>query len=456
MRHARFLVCLFALVTTYASKAEDYMLFSVENFWMNQESINTPLSGEIKAKKMLLLFATERIQIEPDPGEIFEAEVFMLDNMINFKKGYISFSSDLGSRNPLAGVNDFNITNADVEFTEKGIGIVGEKLDMTLEGVDFSLENVNLFCDSGGTYSTEIDKLCLENSFLRSNNETGLTTVKIRDTNSDYPLDLELFVRELYIKENSVKGMVQNISGKIRDTHYNMKEANLDCYKYPDLRDLDPEVILNGCLKTSNNTFKNFNLQQKDVDANIGNAHMVIGETTYSLASDKATFKVGSDVTSVSHLEIECEKKPIPKRVDINEHVVLEGCLERGDIRVSRIEVNDEKARSFLKTNSTEAWNYAKSQEDKGIIDLYDFKDIKIISANNKFAFKAKVKFIFRIPVRFRGDTSFNRDKNQLTLNVEAAHIAGIPTKKFVLYLLRKFVSSEDIQVDGNSIIIQL
>ena len=112
--------------------------------------------------------------------------------------------------------------------------------------------------------------------------------------------------------------MVQNISGKIRDTHYNMKEANLDCYKYPDLRDLDPEVILYGCLKTSNNTYKNFNLQQKDVDANIGNAHMVIGETTYSLASDKATFKVGSDITSVSHLEIECEKKPIPKRVDIN------------------------------------------------------------------------------------------------------------------------------------------
>lgn len=457
MRHAQSLVCLLTLFFTLNLKAaDDYMLFSVENFWMNQETINTPLQGEIKAKKMLLLFATERIQIEPDAGDIFEAEVFMLDNMINFKKGYISFSSDLGSRNPLAGVNDFNITNADVEFTTKGIGIVGEKLDMTLEGVDFGLENVNLFCDSGGTYTTEIDKLCLENSYLRSNNETGLTTVKIKDTNSKFPLDLELFVRELFIKDNRVKGMVQNITGTIRDTHYNMHTADLNCYKYPDMRDLDPEVILNGCLKTSNNTFKKFSMQHKDVEASIGNAHMVIGETTYSLASDKATFKIGKDVTNVSHLEISCEKKPVPKKVDINEHVVLEGCLERGDIRVSRIQVDEEKARHFLKSNSIEAWNYAKSQEDKGIIDLYDFKDIKLTSAHNKFAFKAKVKFIFRIPVRFRGSTDFDREKNELTLKVDAAHVAGIPTRKFVLYLLRKFISSEDIQVDGNSITIKL
>jgi len=457
MKHMHALVFVLTLLFSLNSKAgDDYMLFSVENFWMNQETINTPLAGEIKAKKMLLLFATERIQIEPADGDIFEAEVFMLDDMINFKKGYISFSSDFGHRNPLSGVNDFNITNADVEFTNKGIGIVGEKLDMTLEGVDIGLENVNLFCDSGGTYSTEIDKLCLENSYLRSNNETGLTTLKIKDTNSDFPLDLELFVRELYIKDNSVKGLVQNITGKIRDTHYNMKMANLDCYKYPDMRDVDPEKILNGCLKKSNNTFKNFSLQQKDVEGSIGNAHMQIGETSYALASDKATFKVGKDVTTVSHLEISCEKKPIPKKVDINEHVVLEGCLERGDVRVSRIEVDDVKARKFLQANSREAWNFAKGQEDKGIIDLYDFKDIKLTSANNKFAFKAKVKFIFRIPVRFRGASSFDREKNQLQLNVEAAHIAGIPTRKFVLYLLRKFISTEDIMVDGNKITIQL
>jgi hypothetical protein len=436
--------------------SEDYMLFSVESFWMNQESINTPLQGEIKAKKMLLLFETERIQIEPEAGDIFEAEVFMLDNMINFKKDYISFSSDFGASNPLAGINDFNIINADVEFTNKGIGIVGEKLDLTLEGVDFGLENVNLFCDSGGIYTTEIDKLCLKNSYLRSNNESGLTTVKIKDTDSNFPIDLELFVSELFIKDNRIKGMVQNISGTIRDTLYNMHTADLNCYKYPDMSEFDPEIILNGCLRTSNNKFKNFSTKHKDVNTSIGNAHMEIGETTYSLASDKATFKIGKEITTVSHLEIFCEKKPLPKNYDISEHMVVKGCLERGDIRVSRIQVDEEKARHFLKTNSQEAWSFAKTEEEKGIIDLYDFKDIKLISAKNKFAFKAKVKFIFRIPIRFRGSTFFDTEKNELTLKVDAAHIAGIPTRKFVLYLLRKFISSEDIQVDGNNITIKI
>ena len=136
--------------------------------------------------------------------------------------------------------------------------------------------------------------------------------------------------------------------------------------------------------------------------------------------------------------------------------MVVKGSLDRGDIRVSRIQVDEEKARHFLKTNSQEAWSFAKTEEEKGIIDLYDFKDIKLISANNKFAFKAKVKFIFRIPIRFRGSTVFDTEKNELTLKVDAAHIAGIPTRKFVLYLLRKFISSEDIQVDGNNITIKI
>ncbi|MCO4793406.1 MAG: hypothetical protein KC493_06835 [Bacteriovoracaceae bacterium] len=451
---------LLALVIFFSSQtfaADDYMLFSVESFWMNQETINTPLMGEIKAKKMLLLFDSERIQIEPEQGEIFEAKVFMEDSMINFKKGYISFSSDLGQRNPLAGINDFNISNGDVEFTSKGISIIGEQLDMTLEGVDIGLKNVNLFCDSEGTYSTEIDKVCLQNSYLRSNNETGLTTLKIKDLDSQYPLDLELFVRELFIKDESIKGQVQNISGVIMGTHYNMKMANIDCYKEKGMRDIDPEVILNGCLKTSNNTFKNFSMLRREVEANIGNAHMVIGEENYSLVSDKATFKVGTDVTNISHLEINCEKKPINnKALVIDQRIVLEGCLDRGDIRVSRIQVDEEKARKFLIKNSPTAWDYAKSLEEKGIIDLYDFKNIQLTSVNKDFSFKAKVKFIFRIPVRFRGKSEFDSEKNELKLTVKAAHIAGIPTRKFVLYLLTKFISSDDIQVNGNTITVKL
>lgn len=449
---------LLSLLLSTSSFAEDYMLFSVENFWMNQETINTPLSGEIKAKKMLLLFDSERIEIEPEPGDIFEADVFMKHNMINFKKGYISFSSDLGSRNPLIGVNDFNITNSDVEFTKDAISIDGESLDLTLDGIDIGLKNVSLICDTGGIYTTEIDDVCLRNSSLRSNNEAGITTLVIKDLDSDFPLELEMFIRELFIKDDNIRGLVQNINGVIKGTHYNMEIADINCYKYKDQRDIDPELIINGCMKTSKNTFKNFSMQKKDVMTNIGNAHMTIEEDSYLLVSDKSTFKVGNEVTHIHHLEINCEKKPLPKgkNVIIDEHVVLEGCLDRGDVRISRIQVDEDKARKFLEINAPTLATVAKEMEQKGLIDIYDFKDIKLTSANKDFAFKAKIKFIFRIPVRFRGKAGFDKDKNELKLDLEAAHVAGIPTRKLLLYLLQKFISSEDIQVDGNSLTIKM
>lgn len=442
--------------------ANDYMFFSVENFWMSEGHLDSkdnkyiPLHGEIEAKKMLLILGTERIEINPTNGELFQAQVKLDKNIMTFRKDYLTFSTDLGLQNPLKDIQQFKIQNGDVEIKKEAITIDGEALDLKMSGVELSLRYINLVCDTMGTYTTEIDEACLRKSSLQSyKSPFGRTLLTIKDLNSPVPIEFNMQIKLLEIENEHIEGDVENITGTYNTTEYDLNQASLHCYKYKDLKDLDPELIIKGCLKQSHSTFNDFNLKNSNIDGSIQNANITVGESDFSLSSNLTKFKVGEDASVVENLNVHCSKNPIVKSEMISSHLILEGCLNKSKITIDKIEIDQEKMYSLISQYNEDIAQSSKNEYEKGIIDIYDLKKVELISNNNSFTFEAKMKALFRIPVKFKGETEFFANDNTLMIKLEKANIAGIPSKKFVMYLLKKFLNTNDISIKNDTIIVK-
>lgn len=464
--YLKFTLFFTSLLFTPLLQAEHYMFFSVENFWMNQEAVSPPLlRGEVLAKKMKLVFDTEVIEIEPEEGELFHAKVMMEENRLSFKKGYLSFSTDMGELNPLRGVESFKIINSDVEIAKDGITMNSHDLNMVMAGVQLGIKNASLICDTDGDYTTDIDDVCLKSSRLRKlKGGTGEPSLSVKDLNSDFPLDLTLFVKDLTVAEKSITATTHNISGKIFQTNYNLAEASFKCFKQPGQTDLDPEALLNGCFEESTSYFKNFSSNKKDLKSSIKNAHFNIERERFNLVSDSAKFFSGideedQDQTDIEHLQIECAKIPVDntdKAINIERNSILAGCLSHGNIRVAKVHMDEAKAMEFVKEHRPEIYKEILQREGSEKLNLLNFKDISIESRKGKFSLKAKAKLLFRVPVRISGSSILSKEDNLFSISVDKATVLGIPSRKLALYLVKKFVANEDIQVSDNVINISM
>ena len=408
---------------------------------------------------MKLVFDSEIIEIDPEPNELFHAKVMLDNNRLSFKKGYISFSTDLGDLNPFRGVENFDIKNSQVEIAKTGITMNSYQLDMIMAGVSLGLKNVSLVCDSEGDYTTDIDDVCLKKSTLRKlKNGTGDPSLSIKDLNSTFPLDLTLIIKELNVLEKNIQAKAQNVNGKIYETFYNLDETSFTCYKQPGQTDLDPELLLMGCMEESSSYFKNFSSSKKDLTSSISNAHFNITKEKFQLVSDSAEFVSGvnvnkKDKTMIEHLEIQCKKSPL-KAFAIERNKILSGCLEDGVVRVSKIHVDQEKALELVEDHNQDLYKQISKETNK--LNFFNFKDITLSSKKGHFTFKAKGKFLFRIPVKITGKSTLQEENNILTLTVDKATVLGIPSRRLALYLVKKFVANEDVQINENTISIKM
>jgi len=113
---------------------------------------------------------------------------------------------------------------------------------------------------------------------------------------------------------------------------------------------------------------------------------------------------------------------------------------------------HEAKGLTFLKENNLDLYQKVLNESDK--INFLNFKDIIIQSRKGKFSLKAKAKFLFRVPVRITGNTLIQKqgEVSILSLTVDKATVLGIPSRKLALYLVKKFVANEDIQISDNTI----
>jgi hypothetical protein len=448
-------------------QAKEYMFFSVDSFWLKKESVNPPLemTGDIAAKKMKLIFDSEEIDIDPPQGELFYAKVKLNENRITFKKDYISFSTDMGKKNPLKGINEFDIKSSDIEFSNTGIVINSKKMDLTMDKVEFGLKNVSLACESDDDYSTQIDSLCLKNAYLKKlsfdGNEDN-ASLSIKGLNSTYNLELDFKLKDLIVSENNIEAQTYSISGKIINTNYILEQADFKCHKFSDQTTIDPEKLIGGCFEESISSIKNFKLKKKDLDANVYNANMNITEDHFTLISDNATFSSGEtskkDVTSIQDLSIDCykvlEDQSNNKKINFERSLILEGCIKQANVTIEKVHVDEAKALQFLKNENFSRYEEVKNQSRK-LFNFMNFKKVSIKSEKGNFILRAKAKFLFRVPVKITGNLVFGKESRVLSMSIDKASVLGIPSKKLALYLVKKFVANDDIQVNENTINIQ-
>ena len=179
----------------------------------------------------------------------------------------------------------------------------------------------------------------------------------------------------------------------------------------------------------------------------------------FSLESDSAVFSSGAqnkkDITTIEELKVECHKLLTDqKRFNFERNLILEGCIEHADIKIAKVHVDEAKALQFLKAIQYERYEEVKETSHK-FFNFLNFKEVSLRSEKGKFILLSKAKFLFRIPIKITGVMAFNKESKVFSMIINKASVLGITSKKLALYLVKKFVANDDIQVNENTINIQ-
>lgn len=134
---------------------------------------------------------------------------------------------------------------------------------------------------------------------------------------------------------------------------------------------------------------------------------------------------------------IECA---IDTENEINEQAVIQGCIDHAFGMFKRID--SAKKALFV-------------DEQKGFVDVDDLKEVEFTMSKGEYALTGKVKVLFNVSFKVKGRADYGSE--WINLHVDKARVAGIiPARKFLIHFLKKFISSDVVRVQDNTIQVRI
>lgn len=441
----------FLILCSTQTFADDFMFFSVESFSMDRTNPDYVLYGPIVGREMDLKLGTEYIQIKPPAGDLFEAESFIENDRIVFRQGPISFSTPLGDLSGLKDLSGFSLVDAEFEMSEKQILINALETGFTLQGFEFNIDSGEIWCDPQGQFNSDIEGVCMTRSTIRptSRLESSSTTLKIKSQDVQ-ELNIEMKLKELNLHKDKIQILGDLFQGTYKGNNFVMKRAKGYCAKNPDLTKLDPIKLIEGCLNEADVSISHASFVGDTMDGYFHKSIFNITKTSFKINADGAVFKADNNSTGLTNVGFDCFKENFDD-IQIEANRILNGCLKRANFTIDRLKVTEKEIRKLLLDEAPELL-----KDFKGLIDVDDLKKVSLAVKDGEFSLKGKMKIIFRIGLKISGRADYNEKKKLLNVQVKKASIMGITAKKLALMFIKKFISSENIKIEGDNIIVKL
>jgi hypothetical protein len=411
--------------------AQDYMYFLVDSMNMTKENIKSPLEGEVLAKHIYVNMSGNEFEIQTGDDEFFTADAILESNRFTFIKDGMKFSTPLEDNNPLYSIDRLNAQKAEIEMSHMVIDVKGDDLGVHLGPIDFQVNNINMQCKVN-EFTTAIDEACIQNTLIKPFDPSKISSIKVSDLSEEQAYKLDIETNLLSIIEDNLFIEVKNIKGNYLDNNFGISRGELNCFKDPELRVIDVENIVYGCLKKSKIIGERLKYKIPSFNIHVNKASLSFDKNNMKLFADYASFKTGSAVTYAAGMTLECDKDPIV--VDINNpNAILTGCMRSTVFKLEKMDNGTNK----------------KSQ-------MKDIKNFKLSITNGNFRLTGKVKLLFYLSLDIKGKVRHVPAKKQIIIDVNKAKVGKISAKNFTLNIVRKFINGDNVKVVDNSIIIQL
>jgi len=410
--------------------ANDYMYFLVDSLNMTKDDQKSPLSGEVLANHIYVNMKGNEFEIQTQYNDLFTADAILEPNRFTFIKDGMKFSTPLEDSNPLYSIDMLNAQKAEIEMSHKVIDVKGDDLGVHLGPINFEVNNINMQCKVD-RFTTSVDEACIQNTVIKPFNEDKTSNIRISDISEKQSYSLDIETSLLSILEDDLYIEVNNIKGNYLKNDFGISRGELNCFKDPELKVIDVENLVYGCLKRSKIIGEKLKYKIPSLNAHINKASLVFDDSNMKLHSDYASFKNGADVTYAAGMSLECDKDPIV--VDIkNPNAILNGCMRSMTFKLERMDNGTQKGKAK------------------------DIKNFKLAINSGNFKLTGKVKFLFYVSVDVTGTVRHESQRKQIVIDVNKAKVGKISARSFALSIVKKFINVDSVKVVDNSIIIQL
>ena len=432
------ILSLMLFVSSAAFAEDDYMFFSVNQIALDKDGLNeNVLVGQTVASRIYVMIDDNEFEIMGTRQDPITAETYLTTKRLYFIKDEIKFSTTLDSTNILYDIESLRAEDADIELSKEHILIEGSILEALMADTKFLIENISMRCLTS-EFTTDIDIACLKNVDISAlEGDSGI--VKVSDQ-KEGSYEINVRTDKLRIQDSEIFVSAKHLLGTYADATFSIQDGTVKCFKDPELSDLDPQLIINGCLTYSSLQGAQVSYKKSALNVTIDKGLIGIDEGGLTVASKYAVFRNADGNTTVDNFNFKCGKLDI----DINNpnpYAITNGCLNSSKLKISHFR-NDAKNLELY--------------SDKGLIDINDFKNLSLNIKNNKFTLKTKVKVITRISIRINGSITLNELKEEMVINITKASIAGISARSLALYIIESFLDGDSIKVKDQNIIIKL
>ena len=433
----------FALILSLCVQADnlrlEHLYILVDSMKLNKEQDQDRLSGFTLAKHIYVLVGGHEVEVNTEDGEIFKAMTLLEQNKLTFKKDNIRFSTPLETDNPVFSLEKVEVGKAEIELSKTDIQLKGESLNTFFNNTRFLVSNINLNCKTDGSLSTDVERICLKNITITPYDTSKKSRIELEDMSQEGRYGLKTDASSLEIVDDSLEIFADDITGNYGDAVWSLKNGSMNCYKNPDMVDINVEELIYGCLQSSKISGESINFNQSALDFRINRANVLFNDEALTIKADKAIFKLRSDEppTHMRGLDSGCYKN-MNTSDGVSRTNALIGCLKKSYIKIDEI-VSDSK-------------KFALTKDQKGT----NIKEFSTEVIDNKFNVFAKIKMLFHLRVRINGTVNYDTKPNQLRIDVKRATVSGLSARALMLYFLEKFVDARRIKVSGSIITVQL
>ncbi len=415
------------LVLASISSYANLMHFEVDSIDLNRKPEANHLNGDIYARDILIKYDNVEFDLTQN-GELFLVDASLYNNKIAVRKDNLNFATNIPTFPEIDLLNFINAKEAIIEFSDKGFYANGPELSIGADKFLFAIQDVDINC-VGSEFTFNLDEVCLKNMLIKPRESSEFAKVEIKQ-NGDKPANVNILGKEVNFSENRILIDAQSVHGYVLDSSIEFNSIKVDCFKDPTVDSFNIDLIFSGCLQESRIAGDEIKLLREGMPFNVFYGEVYFEDNHLGLEAKELEAKTKKGHFIFSDIKARC-LKTLPSDKDISADAIYVGCLRHSEFSIERV-------------------SESKVESPKNRI-----RDLKINVTNHRFNMTAKLKALIGFKFRASGKVEINEELREVTIKVDRAKVAGLRATKLVLKFVMKFITSDSVSLDGDTITIK-
>ena len=400
--------------------------------------------------------------------KIFDTTILVRPNFVGFRSKLLNLGFAIEEESALKDILEGLLKEGRVRFDSKKVQVTADQLIVRQPTTNVEFKNMRLYCKKHPEYP-ELDMpgflgACLNDAQLNGQNEGSLTDASIEFINTSEEgtkIELHSLVELLTLSSENIHLKGQRTKVKIDDTFkVQLEKVDFNCAKEPDLIEFVQEDFQLKCMNSLRVDVGTILVEDDETKSVIylEPENVQINERRLGLDVPTIQMHGPEGSTIIRNLSLDCYRSP--KRIDFVIGDVVDDCLSDGEIKISSVHSNSSKDKEFddglfdqLIDDGVRADNEDVKKSTATDIELALTDDIVELSARTKL-------FGLNIDFFAKGRAELIEDKMKVAVELTDVklpwYLLGKKSKGVVMFAIKRFMTSDMIEVKDGKIIITL